>query len=196
MALIVVDVQRDFCPGGSLAVNHGDKVVPKLNKVIEAFQRAKLPIFFTRDWHPPDHSSFKSQGGIWPPHCVRGTTGAEFHPDLEVPPESVIISKATNSRSEAYSGFQGTDLEKQLRDRRVDEVFLGGLATDYCVKESSLDALRAGFDVNVLRDCVKGVNLRRNDSALALRTVEEGGARLVTSGEAIKQSQRVAMRES
>ena len=196
MALIVVDVQRDFCPGGSLAVNYGDKIVPKLNKVIEAFQRAKLPIFFTRDWHPPDHSSFKSQGGVWPPHCVRGTTGAEFHPDLKVPPGLVIISKATNSRSEAYSGFQGTDLEKQLRDRRVDEVFLGGLATDYCVKESSLDALRARFNVNVLRDCVKGVNLRRNDSALALRTVEEQGARLVTSGEAIKQSQRAAMKES
>jgi nicotinamidase/pyrazinamidase len=196
MALIVVDVQRDFCPGGSLAVNHGDRVVPKLNKVIEAFQRAKLPIFFTRDWHPPDHSSFKSRGGTWPPHCVRGTTGAKFHPDLEVPPGSVIISKATDSRFEAYSGFQGTDLEKQLRDRHVDEVFLGGLATDYCVKESSLDALRAGFGVNVLRDCVKGVNLRRNDSALAMRAVEERGARLVTSEEAIKQSQRAAMKSS
>ncbi len=193
-ALIVVDVQRDFCPGGSLAVGGGDIIVPKLNRVIEAFQRAKLPIFFTRDWHPPDHSSFKSQGGIWPPHCVMGTAGAEFHPDLKVPVGSVIVSKATDRNLDAYSGFQGTSLEKQLRRRGVDEVFLGGLATDYCVGESALDALRAGFRVNVLKDCVRGVNLRRGDSALALRKAAEQGARLVTSGEAIKRSQRAAMR--
>ncbi len=196
MALVVVDVQRDFCPGGSLAVSHGDRVVPALNKVIDAFQRAKLPVFFTRDWHPPNHCSFKSQGGIWPSHCVKGTIGAEFHPDLEVPPGSVIISKATDPRSNAYSGFQGTDLERQLKDRHVDEVLLGGLATDYCVKESSLDALHAGFGVSVLKDCVRGVNLRRSDSALALRDLTNRGARLVTSGEAIKRIRRAAMKSS
>ncbi len=195
-ALLVVDVQNDFCPGGSLAVKHGDWVVPKLNRVIEAFQKARLPIFYTRDWHPRDHMSFKSQGGIWPVHCVMGTAGAEFHPDLLVPPGSVIISKATDPHFEAYSSFQGTDLEKQLKDRRVREVFLGGLTTDYCVKESSLDALRAGFKVNVLKDCVKGVNLQRNDASRALRTVSEGGAKLMTSQEAIRRSLRAAMKSS
>jgi nicotinamidase/pyrazinamidase len=190
LALIVVDVQRDFCPGGSLAVSGGDEIVPKLNRVIEAFQKAKLPIFFMRDWHPPDHSSFKSQGGMWPPHCVEGTTGAEFHPALRVPPKSIIISKAINRDFDAYSGFQGTDLEKQLNDHYVNEVFVGGLATDYCVKETSLDALRAGLKVNVLKDCIRGVNLRSGDSALALRTLEEQGAKFVPSRNAIVRSQR------
>jgi nicotinamidase/pyrazinamidase len=196
IALVVVDVQRDFCPGGSLAVRHGDEVVPKLNEVIEAFEKANLPIFFTRDWHPPNHCSFKGQGGIWPPHCVMGTAGAEFHHGLKIPPGSAVISKGSDPSLEAYSGFQGTDLAEQLKRHHVRELFLGGLATDYCVKESSLDAIRCGFAVNVMRDCVRGVNLRRNDSALALRAVAEKGARLVTSTEAIKNSQRAAVKSS
>lgn len=196
MALVVVDVQRDFCPGGSLGINHGDSIIPRLNRVIEAFQRAKLPIFFTRDWHPPDHCSFRAQGGIWPPHCVMGTDGAGFHSDLEVPPGSVVINKASDPSLEAYSTFQGTDLERQLRERHIHEIVLGGLATDYCVKESSLDALRAGFGVSVLKDCVKGVNLRRNDSALAIRAIATRGARLISSEEAIRKSRRAAILSS
>jgi nicotinamidase/pyrazinamidase len=196
LALVVVDVQQDFCPGGSLAVKHGDEVVPKLNEVIEAFEKANLPIFFTRDWHPPNHCSFKSQGGIWPPHCVMGTTGAEFHHLLKVPPGSTIINKGSDPNHEAYSAFESTDLAEQLKRHHVKEFFIGGLTTDYCVKESSLDAIQYGFTVNVIKDCVKGVNLRRNDSALALRAVEEKGARLVTSTKAIKSSQRAAVKSS
>jgi nicotinamidase/pyrazinamidase len=196
LALVVVDVQQDFCLGGSLAVRRGDEVVPKLNEVIEAFEKANLPIFFTRDWHPPNHCSFRSQGGAWPPHCVMGTAGAEFHHSLKIPPGSTIISKGSDPDLEAYSGFQGTDLAEQLNRRHVKELFLGGLATDYCVKESSFDAIRCGFTVNVMKDCVRGVNLRRNDSALALHAMAEKGVRLVASTEAIKSSQRVAVKSS
>jgi nicotinamidase/pyrazinamidase len=196
LALVIVDVQRDFCPGGSLAVRHGDAVVPRLNDVIEAFERANLPIFFTRDWHPPNHCSFKSQGGIWPAHCVMGTEGAEFHGDLMVPPGSTIISKATDPNFEAYSGFQGTDFAEQLRKHGVSELFIGGLATDYCVKVTSIDAMENGFAVSIIRDCVRGVNLRRSDSALALRALVARGARLVTSAQAIRSSQRAAMKSS
>ncbi|MGP8124713.1 MAG: nicotinamidase [Nitrososphaerales archaeon] len=184
-ALLVVDVQRDFCSGGAMAVSDGDRVVPKLNKVIEAFAGASLPVFFTRDWHPPNHASFKAQGGIWPPHCVKGTPGAEFHPKLKVPRGAVIISKGTTAGSEAYSGFQGTDLEKRLKELGVEGVLLGGLATEYCVKESALDALAAGLKVGVLKDCVRGVNLRADDSELALREFVTRGVRLVTSSDAV-----------
>jgi len=187
----VVDVQRDFCPGGALAVKDGDRVVPKLNRVIGAFTKASLPVFFVRDWHPRNHISFKDQGGIWPPHCVKGTPGAEFHPRLKVPRGAVVISKGTEARSEAYSGFQGTDLEKRLKEAGVRGIFLGGLTTDYCVKETSLDALDAGLKVNVLEDCIKGVNLRANDSELALRKVVARGARLVTSSDAVRLVARV-----
>jgi len=185
-ALVVVDVQRDFCPGGSLAVDHGDEVVPKLNRLIRAFEKAGLPIFFTRDWHPPDHCSFRGHGGKWPPHCVVGTPGAEFHPGLSVPRGSTVVSKATERDSEAYSAFQGTDLADKLRKAKVTEVFLGGLATDYCVKESCLDALASGFAVCVVRDCTRGIDLKENDSALALDAMASKGARLITSPEAVK----------
>ena len=184
--MLVVDVQRDFCPGGALAIKDGDRVVPKLNRVIRAFLMASLPVFFVRDWHPRNHMSFKDQGGIWPPHCVKGTPGAEFHPRLKVPLGAVVISKGTEARSEAYSGFQGTDLEKRLKKAGVREIFLGGLATDYCVKETSLDALDAGLKVNVLEDCIKGVNLRADDSELALQKIVARGARLVTSSDAMR----------
>jgi nicotinamidase/pyrazinamidase len=186
MALLVVDVQRDFCPGGAVAVEDGDMVVPRLNMVIGAFTNASLPIFFTRDWHPPNHMSFKGQGGTWPPHCVKETPGAEFHPKLEVPLGAVVVSKGTEADLEAYSGFQGTDLEKLIKETRVHEVFLGGLATDYCVKETALDALDAGLKVKVLEDCIRGVNLRGNDSELALREVVARGVALVTSLDAVR----------
>ncbi|MDV3244784.1 MAG: nicotinamidase [Nitrososphaerales archaeon] len=195
-ALIVVDVQNDFCPGGKLAVKEGDSVVPPLNRAIESFWSAGLPVVFTRDWHPPNHCSFKEHGGIWPPHCIAGTDGAEFHADLEVPDGSVIISKATRPDFEAYSGFQGTDLEKQLESLGVKELFVGGLATDYCVKQTSLDALAAGFKVEVMTDCVRGVEAKVGDSASALRLMSKKGAKLTTSAEAIKQSRRAAIGSS
>ncbi len=194
--MLVVDVQRDFCPGGALAVKDGDKVVPTLNRVIGAFTEASIPVFFTRDWHPRNHVSFKGQGGIWPPHCVKGTAGAEFHPKLRVPRGAVVVSKGTEADLEAYSGFEGTDLEKRLKEAGVREVFIGGLATDYCVKETSLDALGAGLKVKVLEDCVRGVNLRENDSELALREVAARGAGLVTSSDAVRLVTRAIKKRS
>jgi nicotinamidase/pyrazinamidase len=186
-ALVVVDVQMDFCPGGALAVRHGDQVVPRLNGIIRTFEESGLPIFFTRDWHPLDHVSFRSKKGPWPPHCVQGSAGANFHPELDVPHDAEIISKGDRPSEEAYSGFQGTDLEARLKRLGVDELFVGGLATDYCVKETTLDALRAGFDVEVLKDCVKPVDVKQGDGARALAEMQKEGARLTTSVKATKQ---------
>lgn len=185
-ALVVVDVQNDFCPGGALAVKDGDEVVAPLNKFISAAKSAGLPIFFTRDWHPPDHMSFMSQGGIWPAHCVQDTQGAQFHPGLKLPSGATTISKGQNPKAEAYSGFQGTDLEKRLKNLGVREIFLGGLTTDYCVKESTIDARRAGFNVYVLKDCVRAVNAKRGDGARAQQAMKKSGARLTSSGTAIR----------
>jgi nicotinamidase/pyrazinamidase len=126
-------MQNDFLPGGSLAVTQGDEVVPVLNHYIHAFKENRLPIFATRDWHPSDHCSFKAQGGPWPPHCVQDSKGAEFTPDLQLPEDVVIISKATIPEKDAYSGFDGTDLHDRLQVLGIKRLFIGGLATDYCV---------------------------------------------------------------
>ena len=183
-ALIVVDVQLDFCPGGALAVRYGDQVVPRLNKIIGVFEGSGLPVFFTRDWHPPDHVSFRSQGGPWPPHCVQGSLGAKFHPGLRFPRDAKVISKGDRPSKEAYSGFQGTDLRAQLKKLGADELLVGGLATDYCVKGTTLDALRAGLSVEVLKDCVRPVDVRPGDGARALAEMQKAGARLTTSSKA------------
>lgn len=178
-ALLLVDVQRDFCPGGALPVQEGDQVVPVLNEYIGAFGERHLPIVATRDWHPPDHISFQARGGPWPAHCIQGTRGAQFHPDLELSPEVAVVDKATERDQEAYSGFQGTGLAQQLRATRVERVFVGGLATDYCVKQSALDALDEGFEVFVLEDAIKGVEVRRGDSVKAIEEMVRKGAVLV-----------------
>ena len=179
-------MQVDFCPGGALAVKDGDRVGPGLNRVVEAFERCGYPVFFTRDWHPSDHISFISRGGIWPTHCVQGTPGAEFHRDLRIPKHAVIISKGSSRDAEAYSGFQGTDLEQQLRGLGVDEIFLGGLATDYCVRESAMDARKAGFSVTVIEDCTRAVEMRAGDGERALTDMRRAGAMLSTSSEVIR----------
>ena len=178
-ALVVVDIQIDFCPGGALAVADGDKVVEPLNKYIERFRAAGAPIIFTRDWHPPDHSSFKSQGGPWPPHCVQGTEGTKFHPDLVIPPEEEVVSKA-DRKDEAYSFFQGTDLAERLHKRGIKRLLVGGLATDYCVKETVLDGLKEGFEVYHLDDASRGVNVRLGDSERALQEMVSKGTRRIT----------------
>jgi len=186
-ALVVVDIQNDFCPGGALPVADGDKVVPVLNKYIQLFRTASAPIIYTRDWHPPDHSSFKAQGGPWPPHCVQGTEGAKFRPDLLSPDEGEIVSKA-NRKDEAYSFFQGTGLPHRLRRLRfrlglrggIEALFVGGLATDYCVKETILDGLRLGFQVYYLDDASKGVNVNPDDSLLAVKEMLSKGAKKIT----------------
>jgi nicotinamidase/pyrazinamidase len=175
-ALLVVDVQNDFCPGGALAVPEGDSIVPKLNTVISAFEKAGLPVFFTRDWHPANHCSFREQGGVWPRHCVQGTKGAEIHGGLKQPPASVVISKGDRPDREAYSGFQGTDLAERLRRLGVDQVFVGGLTTEYCVRTTTEDALREGLAVRVVLACVKGLEIHRGDSAAAIAEMKKAGA--------------------
>lgn len=189
-ALIVVDVQRDFCPGGALAVAHGEKVIPRVNELVRAFERAGLPIFFTRDWHPANHVSFRARGGPWPPHCVQGTPGASFHPSLEVPADAVVVDKGTLQGEDAYSGFQGTDLARRLHGLGVKQIYVAGLATDYCVKNTVLDGMAQGFETYVITDCVKGVNLKRTDSASALRVMTSHGAKRTTSGRVVKSALR------
>jgi nicotinamidase/pyrazinamidase len=166
-ALLVVDIQNDFLPGGALGVAGGDEVVPVLNRYVMLFLERDLPVFVTRDWHTPDHCSFKAQGGIWPPHCVAGTHGAEFAPGFDLPPDAVVVSKATRQDRDAYSGFEGTDLEQRLRDAGVRRVFIGGLATDYCVLNTLRDALRLNFDACVLRDAIRAVNVQADDGQKA-----------------------------
>ena len=183
-ALILVDVQNDFCPGGALAVQNGDDVVPVLNRYIEKFLSAGLPIFATRDWHPAKTSHFKAYGGVWPVHCVQGTHGAEFHPDLKITKEIIIVSAGMASDEDGYSGFQGRDnagtaLAVLLRARSVDRILVGGLATDYCVKHTVLDGIRQGFQAVLIADAVRGVNLNPEDSERAIEEMSAAGAVVV-----------------
>ena len=180
-ALIVVDVQNDFCPGGSLAVADGDKVVAPLNKLMNEFLDREEPIFKTRDWHPSRTKHFAAYGGIWPVHCVQGMRGAEFHPDLLDDPRITIISKGIDESADGYSGFDGTDLARLLREEGVEQVWVGGLATDYCVKHTVLDALREGFEVKALADAMRAVNVNPNDGAKAIEEMRDAGAEIVGS---------------
>lgn len=194
---MVVDVQRDFCPGGALPVREGDRVVAPINELISVFEKEGYPIFFTRDWHPADHVSFRPRGGMWPPHCVKNTPGAGFHPRLQVPKDAVIISKATKKDTEAYSGFEGTSLAEQLRGLHVKELYVAGLASDYCVKNTVLDGIAEGFAVDLVTDCVAGVNVKPSDSATAFRRMTAAGVIKTTSEEVIRRiGGRVAVSSS
>jgi len=177
-ALIVVDVQNDFCPGGSLAVERGDEVVAPLNRLIEEFLARGEPVFKSRDWHPARTKHFAAYGGTWPVHCVQNTRGAEFHPELLDDPRIQIISKGTGDEDN-YSAFDGTDLASLLRRQGVTEVFVGGLATDYCVKNTVLDALREGFKVRALTEAMRAVNLQPGDDARALEEMRRAGAEII-----------------
>lgn len=179
-ALIIVDVQNDFCPGGALAVPEGDAVVPVLNEYIRRFSGAGARVVATRDWHPADHISFHERGGIWPPHCIQETPGAAFHPDLQLPSTVIVVSKAQAPDAEAYSGFEGTGLVDELRAGGVTRIFVGGLATDYCVKNTVLDGLKAGFETYYLADASRGVEVQAGDSARAEAEMLEAGAKLIT----------------
>jgi nicotinamidase/pyrazinamidase len=174
-ALIVVDVQNDFCPGGSLAVERGDEVVAPLNRLIEEFLSRDEPVYKSRDWHPADTKHFEAYGGTWPVHCVQGTRGAEFHPDLSADPRARVVSKGLGDEDN-YSAFDGTTLAEDLRREGVTEVWVGGLATDYCVKNTVLDALRAGFRVRALSDAMRAVNLQPGDDARAVEEMRAAGA--------------------
>lgn len=182
-ALIVVDVQNDFCPGGALAVKEGDQVIPAFNRVIPIFEKARSPIYACRDWHPKNHKSFKTQGGPWPPHCVQETRGAEFHPDLKLPAGAVVISKAWRSEDESYSEFEGTNLELYLKRQGIRRLIVGGLATDYCVKATVLDARHLGFETYLLTDAVRGIDVQPGDSEKAMEEMKKAGAVLLASNE-------------
>jgi nicotinamidase/pyrazinamidase len=180
-ALIVVDVQNDFCPGGALAIAGGDEVVPVINRIQGKFRH----VVFTRDWHPADHCSFSDDPAFvdksWPAHCVRDTPGAAFHPDLRLPPDPWVVSKGDHAGIEAYSGFQDTDLADRLREVGVRRVFVCGLATDYCVKATVLDALTNGFDTVVISDACRGVDLPPGSADAALETMRQAGAAVIRS---------------
>ena len=175
-ALVIVDLQNDFCPGGALAVRDGDKIVPVVNSLIAKFEN----VFTTQDWHPADHISFEAQGGIWPPHCVVGTPGVGLHPDLKVG-GTIRIHKGGESDKETYSGFQGTDLEDQLKNRGIKRIFVCGLATDYCVKATVLDGIKSGFEVMVIADAIKGVEVKSGDSSVAIENMRDAGATMIDS---------------
>lgn len=165
-ALLIVDVQRDFLPGGSLAVPDGDAVVPVLAACVESFARLRLPVFASRDWHPEDHCSFREAGGPWPPHCVADSPGAELDAALNLRSGTRIVDKGKSADRDAYSAFEGTDLEASLRDLRVKRLFVGGLATEYCVLNTALDGLRHGFDVVVLADAIRAIDESDGDQAI------------------------------
>ena len=182
-ALIVVDVQNDFCPGGALGVTDGDAVVPLINALLPRFSTK----VFTRDWHPADHCSFADEpafeDGSWPVHCVADTPGAAFYPDLAVPDDAHIVSKATEPDKEAYSGFQDTPLAERLRARGIERLFVCGLATDYCVKQTALDGHSAGFDTVVLEDACRGVDNPPGSAAKALDEMAATGIERMRSGD-------------
>ena len=183
-ALLIVDVQNDFCPGGALGVQDGDRVVPVLNRYIEKFVQAGVPVLLTRDWHPPRTSHFNTAGGLWPPHCVQESKGAEFHPDLKISNEAVVLSKGTAVDEDSYSAFAAADahsvaLKDILRQRGIERIYVGGLATDYCVKETVLEGLMQGFQVVLLQDAICGVNLQPEDSARAIDAMIKAGVTVV-----------------
>ena len=175
-AIVVVDVQNDFLPGGALAVPEGDRVLPVLNRYLTRFAERSLPIFATRDWHPANHCSFREQGGLWPPHCVANTQGSAFAPALALPPNTVVISKGTDPTKEAYSGFQGTDLADRLRAIGVRRLFVGGVATEFCVLATVTDALGEGFSVFLLLDAIHALEMQPGDTRRALEQMFAHGA--------------------
>ncbi len=179
-ALLLVDVQNDFCPGGALAVAEGDQVVAPLNKLIEEFLRLGEPVFRSRDWHQRQTKHFAEFGGTWPVHCVQDTKGAEFHPDLIDDKRIRTISKGMGDE-DSYSAFDGTDLAIQLRRLGVEEVWVGGLATDYCVKNTVLDALKDGFHVKAIEDAMRSVEVNPGDGDRAIQEMRAAGAEIIKS---------------
>lgn len=184
-ALLIVDVQNDFCPGGALAVPEGDKIAPTINKYIKIFAKNKLPIFASRDWHPVKSKHFKDFGGVWPAHCIQDTKGAAFHPKLRLPKEAILLYKGMDPNKDSYSCFQAEDQRGMgflsiLKLFGIKELYIAGLATDYCVKFSTHEALKQGFKVKLLTDAIKGVNLKPGDSEKAIKGMVKNGAKKIT----------------
>jgi len=183
-ALLIVDVQKDFCPGGALPAPGGDRIVPALNRHIAEARDREMLVYASRDWHPPVTSHFKQHGGEWPPHCVQGTGGAQFHPDLKLPADAIIISKGDDPAKPGYSAFDGhtasgKTLLHDLRERNVTRLYVAGIATDYCVKATALDAVQAGLDVRVLTDAITGIDVHPGDAARAVDEMSKVGAAIV-----------------
>ncbi|HEX6122664.1 MAG TPA: nicotinamidase [Ktedonobacterales bacterium] len=187
-ALIVVDMQKDFCPGGALAVPEGDAVVPVFNRYLERAAARGMAIYASRDWHPARTAHFKAFGGTWPPHCIQGTPGAELHPDLRLPADVEIVSKGMSEREEGYSMLDGLlpdgrQLLEALRAAGVSRIYVGGLATDYCVRATVLDALAAGLEVRLLTDASRAVDVQLGDGERATREMLAAGAQAMTLDE-------------
>jgi nicotinamidase/pyrazinamidase len=185
-ALLIVDVQNDFCPGGALAVRDGDQVVPPLRKVAARFGALGRPVYASRDWHPPDSRHFKDFGGGWPVHCVQGTEGARLREDLQLPSSTMIVSKGQTRHDDGYSAIVGEvpgrgSLLADLSARGVNHLYVGGLATDYCVKHTVLDALRQGIGVTLLTDAIRAVDVSPGDGARSLEEMKAAGAELASS---------------
>lgn len=179
-ALLLADIQNDFLPGGALGISGGDEIVPVLLSYIRLFEAHGLPIFLTRDWHPPHHCSFQEQGGQWPVHCVAGSPGALPPNNFAIPPSAVIIYKAIDAHQEAYSAFHNTPLHRHLRALGVRRLFIGGLATDYCVLNTVKDARTLGYQVCLLMDGIKAVNVQPDDGRQAEEDMVRLGAIPVT----------------
>jgi len=175
-ALLIIDFQNDFVPGGALPVPRGDEILARVNELIDS-GRFDM-IVATRDWHPADHGSFEQQGGPWPPHCVQGSEGAELYPGLAQEKIGVVVDAGYQPELEGYSGFEETDLESVLRENEIDRVTMVGLATDYCVRHTALDALQHGFEVVIDREGVRGIDVEPGDSERALRELAGAGARV------------------
>ena len=182
-ALLIIDVQKDFCPGGALAAPGGDAIIPALNRHLNEAHEHGIAVYASRDWHPEVTSHFKQYGGEWPPHCVQSTTGAQFHPDLKLPADTIVVTKGDDPGKPGYSAFdghtaQGRTLLGDLRDRNVAMVYIGGIATDYCVKATALDALQAGLQVRILPDAITGIDVHAGDADRALEEMSRAGARV------------------
>jgi len=180
-AFLVVDVQNDFLPGGALGITGGDAIIAPINRLLGAWRKRGLPVYLSRDWHPPGHCSFAAQGGPWPVHCVAGTHGAEFARALAIAPDDVVISKATRPDKDAYSALDGTPLAQALRTRGIKRLFVAGLATDYCVRATGRDARAAGLEVVILVDAVCAVNVQPGDGERALAELAGEGCELTTA---------------
>lgn len=175
-ALLLVDLQNDFFPGGAMGVNGADTLLPTINTYIQFFSNHGFPVLATRDWHSPEHCSFTEQNGELPIHCVQGSRGAQLHAQLVMPPGTMVISKGTNPKKDAYSGFDGTSLSDRLEDLGSKTIFVLGLATDHCVKQTVLDGIKLGLQVIVLEDATRGVNRQPEDSQNALQEMATAGA--------------------
>jgi nicotinamidase/pyrazinamidase len=176
-ALLIIDFQNDFTPGGALAVEGGDEIGEPIRRLAPNFD----VVAATRDWHPPDHASFETEGGPWPAHCMQGTHGAELHQAMEDVDVDFVVDVGREREDEGYSGFEKSDLAEQLRERGVERVAVCGLATDYCVRASAIDACREGFDVTVVEDAIRAVNLDPGDGERAIEDMKEAGVKLVSS---------------